>query len=76
MKGKKNKRSHVHSSTSELGELQNISAQLDRIENRLDSIQSTAVKSGAVAGTVAGSLSGALVATAIAIIQAKIGLFN
>ncbi|WP_140918350.1 hypothetical protein [Limnobaculum xujianqingii] len=75
MRSKKSRRSRGRSSVVAVGELQNISAQLDRIEDHLSDIQAAATKSGAVAGAVAGSLSGALVATGIAVIQSKLGLF-
>ncbi|QBH95476.1 hypothetical protein EKN56_03075 [Limnobaculum zhutongyuii] len=68
-KAKKSKRLTSRSTATELEELRSISAQLNRIENRIDAIHPASVKSGAIAGAVAGGMSGGLVYAAIEIIK-------
>ncbi|GAB7214732.1 hypothetical protein E4659_12510 [Dickeya dianthicola] len=54
--------------------LADISAQLTRIEHRMDTIESAAVRRGAIAGGVAGGVAGGLITTAILLIKARLGL--
>jgi division protein CdvB (Snf7/Vps24/ESCRT-III family) len=57
----------------ELAELRKISTQLDSIELRLDTMQSEAVKGGAIAGAAAGAVTGGIVAAGLAMIKARLG---
>ncbi|MFJ5428563.1 hypothetical protein ACIPUP_05315 [Pectobacterium actinidiae] len=59
--------------TVQLGGLDEISGQLNRIERRMDSIEAAAVRQGAIAGGVAGAVTGGLVTTAIMLIKARLG---
>lgn len=58
---------------TQLGGLDEISGQLNRIERRMDSIEAAAVRQGAIAGGVAGAVTGGLVTTAIMLIKARLG---
>ncbi|WOA52514.1 hypothetical protein [Dickeya solani] len=54
--------------------LADISAQLTRIEHRMDTIESAAVRRGAIAGGVAGGVAGGLITIAILLIRARLEL--
>ena len=54
--------------------LQAMSQKMDVANEKLDRLEATATKSGALAGAVSGGLSGGIVAAAILIARAKLGL--
>jgi galactokinase/mevalonate kinase-like predicted kinase len=54
--------------------LREMSQKMDLANEKLDRLETTAAKSGAVAGAISGGVAGGLVATAIVVIRAKLGL--
>lgn len=54
--------------------LREMSAKMDVANEKLDRLETTAAKSGALAGAVSGGVAGGLVATAVVVIRAKFGL--
>ena len=54
--------------------LREMSIKMDMANEKLDRLETTAAKSGAVAGAISGGVAGGLVATAIVVIRAKLGL--
>lgn len=60
--------------SSEVQLLQEIKAQLNGLENKVDAMRVDAAKTGAIAGAVAGGVTGGIVTTAIAFIRAQLGI--
>lgn len=54
--------------------LQAMSQKMDVANEKLDRLEATAAKSGALAGAVSGGLAGGLVAAAIVMVRAKLGM--
>ncbi len=55
--------------------LKEINNKIDLLDGKFDQMQADSKKAGAIAGAVAGGLSGGLVATGIALLKAKLGIY-